>query len=402
MLQNRRARLTDSLVQGLKPAESGMSYRVADAEQAGLFVIVGRRTKAFTAQADVRQNGRRARTVKRVLGHSPEMPTRAARAGAREFLGKIARGEDPDACKQTPAGLTMAKAWALYENEHLRRLGRSELTIANYRFHIEHHLRDWSDISLTDLAREPRRAADMHTLITQTAGPAQANGVMRTLRILYRFARRQAPGQLPPECPTQAITFHPEKRRDTAMGMDELAGWWQQLQALKNPIRIEFHLLTLLSGSRPGALKVARWEELNVKHRVLHVPSPKGGAQRSFEIPLSNAMLRCLWRVRKAGRALHPKPASEWIFPASSRQGHIVEHKQARATLSHWGGDLRQTFRTIAQAIGISELDVRLLMNHMVSDVSAEYITRSVLVRTSLRVAQQRLSQALTQLMKSR
>jgi hypothetical protein len=118
MTQIPRVRLTDSVVQALKPAASTASYRVADAEQAGLFVIVGRRTRAFTAQADLRLNGRRARTIKRVLGRAPEMTTRTARAAAREFLGQIARGEDPDARRQHPAGLTLAEAWALYEEEH--------------------------------------------------------------------------------------------------------------------------------------------------------------------------------------------------------------------------------------------------------------------------------------------
>ena len=323
------------------------------------------------------------------------MPVRAARAAAREFLGKVARSEDPDRPKQQAAGLTLGRTWVLYEAEHLRRLGRSESTIANYRFHVECHLFEWSDTPLAELGRDRRRVAEMHARITRTAGPAQANAVMRTFRAVYNFARRQTFGQLPPECPTKAITFHPEKRRDTAMGMDELPGWWKQLRAIKNPIRVEFHLLTLLSGSRPGALKVARWSDVDVKRRVLRVPRPKGGVRKSFDIPLSGAMLRSLWRARKAGIATYARAAQEWIFPATSASGHVVEHKEPRKTLSRWGGDLRQSYRTIAQAIGISELDIHLLLNHAVIDISAGYITRAKLLPTSLRDAQEKLSSAI-------
>src|SRR5204863_122103 len=152
----------------------------------------------------------------------------------------------------------LAEAWALYEEEHLRRLGRSARTIANYRFHVETRLSEWRDTPLAELGRDPRRVAEMHTRITETSGPAQANAVMRTFRILYRFGRRQAPGQLPSECPTSAVTLHPERRRNTALGLDKLAAWYEQLQSIKNPIRAEFHLMCLLSGSRPGALKEAR------------------------------------------------------------------------------------------------------------------------------------------------
>jgi integrase len=315
-----------------------------------------------------------------------------ARSAARAFLGRIGRGEDPDAQRRHPGGFTLAAAWALYEEEHLRRLGRSALTIANYRFHVERHLSEWRDTPLAELGRDPRRVAEMHTQITTTAGPSQANGVMRSFRTLYKFARRQTPDQLPTECPTQAITFHPERRRNTAMGMEELAGWWRQLQALKNPIRLEFHLLTLLSGCRPGALKVARWRDVDVKRRVLHIPCPKGGTDRAFDVPLSREMLRSLWRVRNAGRERYAEQVQEWIFPTAADSGHIVEHKEKRKRLSHWGGDLRQTYRTIAQSIGISEFDVHLLMNHATRGVSAGYVTRARLVSTSLREAQARFS----------
>jgi hypothetical protein len=389
-----RSRLTDAFVQRLRLTD-GMPYRVDDSEQAGLFIVVGRRTKSFTAQADLRENRRRVRTLKRVLGRAPEMSVRAARAAAREFLGGVARGEDPDADQRAPAGLTLSQTWALYEDEHLRRLGRSEFTIANYRFHVERRLSDWHGTPLAHLSRDPRGVADMHGRITQTAGPAQANAVMRTFRVLYRFARRQAPGQLPPECPTAAVTFHPERRRNTALGLDELAGWWRQLQTIKNPIRVEFHLFTLLSSSRPGALKVARWRDVDVKRHVLHVPRPKGGEGKSFDIPLSRAMLRSLWRVRKAGGEMYPDHGNDWIFPAGSRTGHIAEHKEAREKLSHWGGDLRQSYRTMAQAIGISNLDIHLLMNHSMPGVSTGYISRAKLLPTSLRDAQEKLSETM-------
>jgi hypothetical protein len=388
-----RSRLTDALVQRLRPAEAS-PYRVADAEQAGLFIIIGRRSRSFTVQADLRQNCRRAATLKRVLGRAPAMSVRAARAAAREFLGAVARGEDPDR-KQVSANLTVAQVWALYETEHLRRLGRSELTIKSYRYHVECHLKDWANTPLAELAREPRRAAEKHAVITKTSGPAQANGVMRTLRILYRFGRRQAPGQLPAECATSAVTFHPQKRRNTALGFDELAVWHKQRRAICNPIRREFHLLTLLSGSRPGALKCAQWEHLDVRRRVLHVPRPKGGVEKAFDIPLSRQMLRSLWRVRDAGRRLFPVQSKVWIFPAASRAGSIAEHKESRIRLSHFAGDLRQTFRTTAQMIGIPDMDVRLLMNHAILGVSGGYITRAVLLSTSLTRTQQRISSTL-------
>jgi integrase len=248
----------------------------------------------------------------------------------------------------------------------------------------------WADLPLADLGRDRRRVVARHDEITAEAGPYAANHAMRALRAVYNEAMRVDP-DLPPN-PVRAVTFNTERRRDTGMGPDDLPAWWAQLQALGNPIRRELHLMTLLTGSRPEALRTARWEHIDVRRRVLHIPRPKGGERRAFDIPLSRAIVRSLVRARRAGMVLHPRQSAEWVFPADSVTGHIVEHKEDRARLAKWGGDLRQTFRNMCALAGIDPLTSRLLMNHVVDrDVHDGYITKSALMG-SLRVHQQRLS----------
>jgi len=89
-----------------------------------------------------------------------------------------------------------------------------------------------------------------------------------------------------------------------------------------------------------------------------------------------------------------PVQASEWVFPADSESGHLVEHKEDRAVLSKWGNDLRQSFRTIATAAGVSEFDAKLLMNHAIPGVNAGYVTRHKLLEDHLRSQQQAISSA--------
>lgn len=74
-------------------------------------------------------------------------------------------------------------------------------------------------------------------------------------------------------------------------------------------------------------------------------------------------MIRCLVRTIRFGRKMCPGKATTWLFPSDSSRGHIVEHKQRRTVLSKWGNDLRQSYRTIGQAAGITEVDMHLLMN---------------------------------------
>jgi hypothetical protein len=51
---------------------------------------------------------------------------------------------------------------------------------------------------------------------------------------------------------------------------------------------------------------------------------------------------------------MYCEQAKSWLFPADSEPGHLVEHKEERAVLSKWANDLRQSYRRLAQAAGIS------------------------------------------------
>ncbi|RVC69242.1 MULTISPECIES: hypothetical protein [unclassified Mesorhizobium] len=80
----------------------------------------------------------------------------------------------------------------------------------------------------------------------------------------------------------------------------------------------------------------------------------------------------------------------------------MAEHKEKREDLSKWGNDLRQTFRTVAQATGVAELDVHLLMNHSIPGVNAGYITRNKLLSDHLRQQQETISRRMLEAGRSR
>jgi len=147
-----------------------------------------------------------------------------------------------------------------------------------------------------------------HEEISKANGLYIANGGMRTLRAIYNHARKSC-RTLPSENPVNALDWNRERRRDTALGLADL---------------------------------------------------------KAFDIPLSRAMCRCLIRALKLGRMLYPDQAQDWIFPADSGSGHLAEHKENRKTLTKWGNELRQTYRTVGQIASVGDLDMDLLMNHSV------------------------------------
>ena len=248
-------------------------------------------------------------------------------------------------------------------------------------------------MSLEELGNDPARVKAKHDSLTDDNGPYIANGCMRTYRAVYRHARKTA-RHLPSENPVDGVDWNRERRRESGMGEEDLPRWFGQLRAIDNPLRREFHLLLLLSGSRPEGMKCVEFKHLNLLSRALFVPFPKGGEERAFFIPLSRQMVRSIVRAIRVVRQMFPRRRDLWLFPADSESGHMAEHWEDRRKLSHWGNDLRQTYRTIAQSVGISELDMHLLMNHSVPGVNAGYITRSKL-GAHLLAMQQQLSDAM-------
>lgn len=397
-----RILLTDKAIARLPTPKQGW-YLARDTELKGFFVVVGKRKRTFTVQADLRQGGKRASSIRVAIGDASEISTRTARTTAKDYLAQISRGqhpkfEKPEGGKTTESepvassgGITLRQAWERYRDAHLIRKGRSERTIESYRDHAERIFVEWLDTPLQEIGSDPAKVVTKHDDITKENGPYIANGSMRTLRAIYNHARK-ANKSLPADNPVNAIDWNGEKRRDTGMGTGDLKGWFAELVDLDNPIRREFHLFTLLSGCRPTALQELQPNHINFGRRMLHIPKPKGGAKRAFDIPISRQMILCLVRAIRFGRQMYPSQAAEWLFPADSESGHLAEQREDRATLSKWGNDLRQSFRTIATAAGVSEFDAKLLMNHALPGVNAGYITRHKLLEDHLRRQQQSIS----------
>ena len=390
-----RVSLNEKAIARLPLATDGQ-YKVRDTDLKGFYLLIGKRRRTYMIQGDLRQQGKRAASIKVSVGDAEQMSARDARTTAKTYLAEISRGRHPKApevAAPLPPGaeVTLRVAWARYLEGHMIRKGRSESTIRNYRTHVEKNFAEWLDLPVAELANDPARVADMHEKISKENGPYQANTSMRTLRAIYNYIRKKHRA-LPVYNPVDGVDWNKEERRNTGMGLADIVGWLEQLAAFENPIRREFHLLTLLSGCRPAALKEAKPEHIDFRRRVLHIATPKGGAKRAFDIPLSREMMGCLVRALRYSRVLYPHLSREWVFPAESSSGHMSEQREERSELSKWGNDLRQSYRTLATVAGLSEIDAKLLMNHAIPGVNSGYITRHKLLEDHLRAQQQAIS----------
>ena len=379
-MADQRQFLTDKNVARLLFARE-RQYKVRDGELPGFFVLIGKRRKSFMAQGEFWRDGVREFAAQVKLGDFGDLTTREARGKAKEALGAITRGQRPgEDPKIKPGSITLRQAWERYRDAHMKRKGRNAGTIENYRDHMERLFKDWLEKPLARLGRQPTLVAERHDQITKENGPYIANGSMRSLRAVYNHARKSNT-DLPPVNPVSAIDWNKEHRRDWD-GSKRYQWLGGRASCDGQPAAPGISSLDALERVAADRSSV-RMEHIDLQQRMIHIPRPKGGEEKAFDIPLSRPMIRCIIRTIRWGRIMYAEQAKSWLFPAESEPGHIVEHKEERDVLSKWGNDLRQSYRTLAQAAGVSELDVHLLMNHSLPGVNAGYITRDRLLEGS-------------------
>lgn len=407
--QTQRILLTDKAVKGL-PFAPAKPQIIRDSRIAGFHLWVGKSTKTFRFQYETpRTNGKRGSTMVEWLGEHPHATADEARAKALQIVALRARGEPVPrgfaVAPETAPALTFRAAWDAYKAA-ITKEGKSIRTIADYQDKFDRHLQDWHGKPLADIKRED--VVQEHAAITERARKARAgqkyasgkyaaNGTMRFARAVWNYAKDEleTPGLSERNPFRSGKLFHREKARNTGMGVAELPAWWAQLQALPNPIRRELHLFMLLTGLRRTDVITARWANFDAARPSLRLPSPKGGEERAFELPLSSAMLECLERAREAGQTYYPEESKTWIFPAPG--GHIAEVKEeGRQKLSHTGHALRHSFRTLAAAAGVDRLRLKILMNHAIDDDVTDAYANVPALFASLRDAQEQISTFVT------
>ena len=249
--------------------------------------------------------------------------------------------------------------------------GRSETTIQGYQDVINRHGRDWLDRTLDELGRSRRAFTARHTHITLNSGPTTANQFMRAFRAIYRHARRFDPDL--PAPPTEVIEYNPEHRREKII--TDWPGWLAAVQAQKNPIVRDWYLFLAFTGMRKTSAGAVRVRHVKLDRGFLHVPNPKGGTRRAFDLPLSRHLTEILAARIAENEARYP--GSPWLFPSLwAAKGHLTQVYSRYLPSPHVH---RHSYATGAKAAGLGEYDIKLLLNHKITDVTGRYLHASML-----------------------
>lgn len=406
--------LNNDTIARLPFAASGQ-YVERDDKLPGFFVVVGKTRKTFTVQVDGRKPDGTRTSRREKIGTFPEMSASAARERARAVQIELGRRKP----KAEPDAYTLRRGWDAYRELMARKVEageKSAATLANYDRAFR-HVEDWAERPLAEISASTEMVQRRFRDITDgrvtgenlRGGKGTANLVAVFLGVVYRYVQDSGlQRDLPDFVPSRAVRheMHTLPRRRRALSAKDLPAWNAQRLAL-SPVRREFHLLNLLTGSRQEQLRTLLWSDVDFDAGTVHFPKPKGGTSRAYTIPMSTAMRDCLMRARDAGRMLNERAARTYVFPAEPRKSrgrkdgappslHMVEHKEERDRLSHWGSDLRRTYKTLGKEAGVPEFLLDLFQNHAQGGVSRGYNIREVMGGDFLTEAQERISAYLT------
>jgi integrase len=253
----------------------------------------------------------------------------------------------------------------------------------NYRCVINANMADWLDKPLIELTRE--MISNRHRKISDKS-PGMADNTMRVLRALFMFAGYEyeelashpAIAINPVRKLSQQKQWNRLPRRQTVIRKHQLKPWYEAVKTLDTQTTCRDYLLLLLfTGLRKGEAESLSWLNVDLRGRTFTIQETKN--HEPLQLPMSDyifGLLLSRWQTRES---------DEWVFPGRGARGHITDTERAMDKVIERSGvqfdlhDLRRTFATIADGLGIGSYTLKRLLNHKSSaDVTAGYFAAEV------------------------
>jgi hypothetical protein len=213
-----------------------------------------------------------------------------------------------------------------------------------------------------------------------------ADGAFRYFRAAYNYAIKFDDAKrleaVDDHRPYAGIAWgKPKARKPIAFDLKE---WGEALKEV-TPVRRQFHLLLLTGGLRKSTGWSTTWDMIDLPSRVIRYDAATMKSDRDFHLPLSDYMVELIESIPRLDR--------KWVFPASSKSGHITEAKEPELgqAVAH---QLRKRHYTVGLALGISEAHLGALHDHSQPGLEKNYGSRAELFDVLLN-HQQRISAAL-------
>ena len=311
------AKLTDPLIRRLEPPERGLRIVWDDTCRGFGIRTTANGAKSFVLHYRVH---RRQRSI--TIGSFPDWSSGQAREAAQSLKRKIDGGEDPQGERQAAnAAPTMADLAEHYRATHMP---RKRSALGDERMLAKDVLPKLGNEKVADIER--RDIAALHRAIAKRGAPYVANRVVGLLSKMFSIAKAEG---WRTDNPCLGIEKFPEERRERYLSADELGRLMAALDKRPGSSSANVVRLLLLTGCRKSEALSAEWGHIDLVAGVWTKPSSHTKQKRIHRVPLGQAALELLARLRAeadqriaAAKAAGRIPRIEpFVFPGIKRRG---------------------------------------------------------------------------------
>jgi integrase len=292
-------KMTATMVKALKDAG-----RYGDGD--GLFLLVSN-TGARSWVCRVQKNGKRRDFG---LGSEKKVPLALARERARTVRCQIEAGIDPIAERRKAVGIPTfreAAAKVFAENhkswKNAKHKAQWLTSLEAYAFptigDIAVSAVDAAavrDVLVAIWLTKPETARRVRQRITAVMDWAAANGYCET-PLSMAVVNKSLP------------KARPKAKHHAALPYSEVPAFFETLRSRESVGRLAFELL-ILTASRSGEVRGARWSEIDIEGATWTVPAERMKADKEHLIPLSTAALAVLTKAQH-----HREASNDFVFP---------------------------------------------------------------------------------------
>lgn len=342
-------------------ASASTNAEYSDTDVVGLKLQVsksGRRTFFFRYTID-----RQKRAAK--LGEFPALDVTEARKAALEMRALVDRGIDPQAGRDALAAMPTFRQFGedSYMPEARSRKVSHKDDDCRLRVHVYPALGDkkMSEVGTRDVQQLLARVAEKTSKATANRVHSLV-GRMFKLAVVWGVIERS---------PCYGLSkFREDKRPERFLSPDEIARFQQALSEDKNKVAASALRLLLLTGLRRNEIVKARWDQVDLDGRMLHLPKTKTGARYAVLNSAAQALVE----------GLPSRGLDVWLFPGAKpgkpleNPTKVMDRALKRAGLEHMRiHDLRHTFAATCVNSGASLYEVQKLLGHSSPTMTQRY-----------------------------
>lgn len=366
---------------------------------------LGVRVTASGAKSYIFQAELHCKTIRITIGSPQAWPLGKAQEEAARLKVMVDRGIDPRkvnaeqrAAKEAVEAarialdarnaVTLVMAWDKYLNERKRfwserhyadhvdlmkhggekRKRSSELTVPGV-------LRSLAHVRLIELT--PERVQEWANIeVAKRAGSARL--ALRLLKAFFSWCNENSEYR-------EIVTLNPAQNKkareilgkpqtfDEVLQREQLPAWFNGIKQLNNPVMAAYLQTLLITGSRPGAIEILKWDDVDFQWGNMTIRDKIEGLR---VIPLTPYISHLLSRLPKR---------NEWVFSSKSISGHIIDTRASHEKVCKIAGiemsiyGFRRSFASFCEWIEMPAGIAAQIQGHAPSGVREKHYIRRTL-----------------------